>query len=977
MQHVIKLIRIMQKAFFISFFLIFQLYSLFSQDIRKKGSREKQNKVEEKNVHVEKNENKSGAITGKIIDKSDAQGMMGVKVILKGTNLGANSDWNGFFKIENVPLGEYTLVISSIGYQTKEITGIKVEKNKETQPLIITLEEVGVELQEVVIQSTVRQESEVSAILLQKMNLNVSDVFSGDLIMRSTSDLFVNNVLSRMPGISLLEEKYLVVRGMPERYNLILLNGSLLPVTKIDRQAYDFNNLPSNMISQMHLVKSYSTDLPGTFGGGLITFYTKGIPEENSIHVNYQISYNTQSTFREGIFPKLNGNGKLGFFKNMPPYLPQDFPSAYEVQNIPIQSEENAALGRKVNSTFQAIPNQIIRPNQSISLQVNRKYSFKNKSTLGFSLSSNLIEENAIEKQELKIFENFDDSLGYNPVSDSSIQLIYKNTQTYNQILNVGYQSSQWKIEWKNYYSKTRWVSFLEQNGIFNFENLDWYNYICYRNKIEFQDFFNTNLQVKGLLLKKNTTQLFLKASLFANFVNYKMPSWHNTYLEWNDSTQNYHMTNDYLEDYFDLIFLMNVIQKQKDRLMGGNLALDWEKKWNKVQTRLEAGVFFSSQFRFFQNRNIGIIPTSQNSSDQDLTQYTYQNYTIDFPASDIRPYGFVLRDITLDHNNHSAKAFNWAPFILNTWSWKEKIQIAAGLRFETYQVNLNSNFLNGEIVNLVNNALTDLLPCLLANYTLKENMKLKFTISQSIVRPEMREISKVLYFDYNTSVFWGGNPNIIRTKITNIDLRWEWFNQGNNLFSSTLFFKDVNHPIEQKLKQGDLIYVNIYEMANADKAYNFGWEAEFRQQLSQTNYLQNFKVYGNFMIQTSQVKDERTGSTKRPIQGQTPYLINLGILFSEPKTKINLDVFFNRAGKQIVLIGTPGKFDNLYLMPRNKIDVQIRKNFENGLSLKLAVIDILNQPYIRRQFYSSGFYQDNLTTQIGRLITFAVQYKF
>jgi len=967
----------LKKIITIFLFFVLPTFAISQIDIRKKGTKDKSQEDKKPETSQISEEKKTGIIKGKILDKSDGQGLMGVKVSIKNTDMGAISDYEGKFMIENVPFGEYILVVSCIGYQTKEIKEVKIEKNKENLPLFITLEEVGVDIQEVVIQSSVRQESEASAILIQKMNLNISDVFSGDLIMRSSADLFINTALTRMPGVALIEDRYLVIRGMPERYNLILLNGSLLPVIKIDRQAYDFNNLPSNMISQLQLVKSYSTNLPGTFGSGLIAFQTKGIPDQNSIQINYQTAYNTFSTFQEGIFPKLNGNGKLGFFKNIPPYLPNDFPSPYEVQNLPIHSQENAELGRKVNATFQAIPNQLIRPNQSLALQINRKYTFQNHGILGISISSNILEENTIEKQEVRIFEDFDDSLAYNPVSDSSQQTIYKNIQTFNQVFNLGYQSNLWKLEWKNYFSKTRWVSFLEQNGIFNYENITWYDYICYRNKIEFQDFFNSNFQAEGILFKKNHSQLTLKASAFANFANYKMPSWNNIYLEWNDSTGKYHMTNEFLEDYSDLIFSMNVIQNQKDRLLGSNFSWDFQKQWNKLHTRFELGVFISSQFRNFQNRNIGITPTNADSTDLDLTQYSYSNYTVDFPTEDIRPYGFTLRDITLDHNNYTANAFNWAPFLLNTWNWNNQFQISAGLRLETYHINLYSNLLNGNKQTLVFNTLTDLLPCFLMNYSLKEDMKLKFSISQSIARPELREISKVEYFDFNTSVFWGGNPYLKRTKITNFDLRWEWFQHGNNLLSTTLFYKYLQYPIEQTLKQGDLVYVNIYEMANADKAYNLGWETEFRQTLGQSNYLQNFKIYGNFMLQTSQVTDNRTGNTTRPIQGQTPYLINLGILFSEPHSKINFDLFFNRSGKQIVLIGAPGKFDNLYLLPRNKIDIQVSRNFENGFSTKLAVLDIFNQPYIRRQYYESGFYQDNLVTKIGRIITFALQYKF
>lgn len=254
--------------------------------------------------------------------------------------------------------------------------------------------------------------------------------------------------------------------------------------------------------------------------------------------------------------------------------------------------------------------------------------------------------------------------------------------------------------------------------------------------------------------------------------------------------------------------------------------------------------------------------------------------------------------------------------------------------------------------------------------------MKLKATYSSTIVRPDLRELSKLEYFDYYQSIFWAGNPQIKRTQIHNFDLRYEWFRSGTNLFSITGFYKNIQSPIEQTLRQGELVYVMVYELNNAQEAFNLGLELEVRQQLAEAGYLQNFKLYGNLMLQTSQVTDNRTGKTNRPLQGQSPYLINAGILFNEPKSKINIDIFYNHFGKQIVIVGTPGKFSNLYLLPRHRLDLQISRSF-GKFHAKFAVQDILNQPYTRRQYYDNGFYQDNKFTRLATIYTLALQYQF
>ncbi len=213
--------------------------------------------------------------------------------------------------------------------------------------------------------------------------------------------------------------------------------------------------------------------------------------------------------------------------------------------------------------------------------------------------------------------------------------------------------------------------------------------------------------------------------------------------------------------------------------------------------------------------------------------------------------------------------------------------------------------------------------------------------------------------------------------------MRYEYFPGKLNMFSVTLFWKYIYRPLEQVLAQGATVYLNTYTLKNADYANNLGIELEVRQQLGIDSYLKNFHLYGNAMFQNSNVKDDRTGNTQRPLQGQSPYLVNTGILFKEPKTNINFDVFYNRYGRQIVIIGVPVEFNNLYILPRHRIDVQIGKTFKEKFMMKVAFQDILAQPFYKVQFQQNektGQLKDArlaMKTSVGRLITVSLQYRF
>lgn len=952
----------------------------YSQDIRLKGTKKNKN-IENQSVPKESISVINQEIYGKVLDAQTSEPLPGVKIFLKEKpEIGTLSDLEGNFYLKNLEPQNWTLVIQYVGYQTKEIA--ELNPKEQNIPLIIALKETGVEMQEVVIQSNVRKESEISAILLQKSNLNISDVFSGDMILKSSSDLFVNTALTRMPGISIVEDKYLVCRGMPERYNTILLNGSLMPVLHADKQTFDFNNLPSNIISQIQLIKSYTSDIPGGFGAGVIGFETSDMPEQNQILLNYQFGFNPNISFQKDYYPKMdNKNGKIGIFSEVKSFVPENFPDAYAIQNLPTHSNENAYYAKQLNSEFQAVE-QSVRPNQSLAVQVQRKYELKNHQKMGFTIASNFSEIFSKENTTFKFFEDYDKDLGYNPVSDSGDLFINKNVQTFNQILNLNYSSPKFQIHWKNYFSKVQWANFSESIADYHFIDVDnnidiWYDYKYWLKRIEKQNLLSSQILSEYQLHKNEKTQSKIALKFFFNQSQYRIPINYPFYNELGFDSTNYYLTGEYLDNFYDLIFMCNSLQNQRDRMIGSNIEWKYQRKWNiDNYFHLSMGSFFLTQNRIFESRNIGLIPSKSDSILLDLSQYPVIPYQFTFPESEIKPYHFVMYDITTNYSNYSASAFNFAPYIQTYWNFKEQYSFHAGIRYEFYKPLVINHFLNNQDTTLVQQSQNDLLFNLGAGYQLNPTMKLKATYSSTIVRPDLRELSKLEYFDYYQSIFWAGNPQIKRTQIHNFDLRYEWFRKGTNLFSVTGFYKNIQNPIEQTLRQGELVYVMVYELNNAQKAFNLGVELEARQQLAETGFLQNFKLYGNLMFQTSQVTDDRTGKTNRPIQGQSPYLINAGILFNEPKSKINIDIFYNHFGKQIVIVGTPGKFSNLYLLPRHRIDIQISRNF-GKFHAKLAVQDVLNQPYIRRQFYDSGFYQDNKFTRLATIYTLALQYQF
>jgi len=209
-------------------------------------------------------------------------------------------------------------------------------------------------------------------------------------------------------------------------------------------------------------------------------------------------------------------------------------------------------------------------------------------------------------------------------------------------------------------------------------------------------------------------------------------------------------------------------------------------------------------------------------------------------------------------------------------------------------------------------------------------------------------------------------------------------------MLTVTPFFKFLQDPIEQTVSPntGSVVYFNRYTLSNAGAAISYGIETEFRKRFSYDpdNYLNNLSIYGNLILLNSVVTQENEQlqgiRTNRRLQGLSPLLLNPGVLFKEPKTGIGIDLFYNRFGRQIVVVGKPGEFNDLIVLPRDRMDLQISKNFKDKFLLRLIVQDIFNQPYYRVQFFENDitakFNQARLNTRYmqGRLFTFSLTYK-
>ncbi|MFM8492792.1 MAG: carboxypeptidase-like regulatory domain-containing protein, partial [Bacteroidota bacterium] len=289
-----------------------------------------------------------GSITGEIRDKGSNETLIGAAVVIKGTLSGASADLDGRYTIAKVTPGSYTLTVQYLGYQPLEVSGVVVTAGESTR-VNLYLKQESTSLSEVKVTAEALKTSISTIQMIQKNSLGVMDGLSADQIKKSP-DRNTADVLKRTSGTNIQDGKYVVVRGLNERYNLALVNGAMLPGTEPDKKAFSFDLFPSGMLDNLIIIKSAQPDLPGEFAGGIIRINTRDVPDDPFFNISVGTGMNTQATFRE--YRRMQGSSTdwLGYDKDFRT-LPADWP-VDRATLVGLPAEQRLALSRQFRNSY-------------------------------------------------------------------------------------------------------------------------------------------------------------------------------------------------------------------------------------------------------------------------------------------------------------------------------------------------------------------------------------------------------------------------------------------------------------------------------------------------------------------------------------------------------------------------------------------------------------------------------------------------
>ena len=888
-------------------------------------------------------------IKGVVIDQKSKETLIGAVVTVDGTNVKAITNIDGNFQIDGLDKEKkYTLYINYVGYKTQKIDGVQAKDADQ----VIALQPDEQQLKEVTVTAVERRNTDAAMIQVAKNSPVIVSNVSAQEISR-TQDTNAGEVIRRVPGVSLIDDKFVMVRGLSQRYNNVWVNGGAVPSSEADSRAFSFDIIPSSQIDNLTIVKSPTAEYPADYSGGFIIVNTKEIPAENSFNIAVGGNWNTSSAFQNFSYSKGSGTDFLGFdngLRSLNGGIHAALNPQLNANGKPVGDYATSLLGNGFNNDW-LIKNKKPLGDLKLAASLNQRWMLGGR-TLGMLAALNYT-------NEYRTYENMENNLYgiYDVANDKpnylrhSVDDQYNNNVRLGAMLNFTFLSKDGnhKYQLKNIFNQLATSRYTWRDGVSAQSNLERSAEYYYRSRTTY------NGQLTG---KHTFTSDALDWSIGYAYANRHLPD------------RRRYLIDDALESGVYALSTGNDISREWTQLDEHILSLGVNDKhhfkFGNFEPDLQVGAYGEYRTREYQTRN---FIYNWNVSDNNMPS--------DFRHSDIptllsseanmgydKLYLLEEKQMRNNYRGHNTLGAGYLALSLPFG----KLGIHAGVRFEHNDMELISNSRDYEKSESSRHYKTDdVFPSLNTTYKINDQHQVRLSYGRSINRPEFREVSSSVYYDFDLASNVQGNTELKNCYVDNLDLRYEWYPSRGELISLAVFYKHFDSPIEWTYTVAggtDL----IYSYKNAKSANNYGVELDIRKNLGFIG-LKDFSWSFNGALIKSKVQFEKGAKEEdRPMQGQSPYLINTGIFYKNAPLKMDIALLYNRIGKRIIGVGrsegstgddSNSRVPHSYEMPRNTIDFSLAKKFGEHLELKLNVRDLLAEKIYYKQFadvtYSDG----------------------
>ena len=930
----------------------------------------------------------SGKITGKVISSRTGDVLAGATVMLAKPPRKVVTDQAGLYNIGGLAAGTYTVTVTYVGYQTKEVSDIVV-KDKEVTEINISADPKESSLENVVITRTrATRETQGALLITQKNAAVVSDGISAELIRR-TPDRATSDVLKRISGVSIQDNKFAVVRGLNDRYNAAYLNGAPLPSSENDRKAFAFDIFPANMLENLVILKTASPDMPGEFAGGVINISTSSIPAKTFTSISVGTGYNSITTYKNGKTYAGGSSDWLGLDDGTRA-IPKGVPAT---ANFPIVAAQRAELAKLYTNNNWGITNRNVPMNYNFQLTQGLNIPRKGTEFFGALISLTYNKTYAFSGGELNTYEYN----RANPAAPPEQRAGFPSVENHSEQTLAGLVANfSFKLNNSNKISLKNIVSINADDRV-----------IIFTGKPDVPGDPEFNVSARGLWYTSNvitSSQLFgehsigkakIKATWLLSYgqVDRKIPNLRQLNYGYNDGQNNYTAgiaSSTISSDNSGSMFH----SKTNERIYSAKS--DFSKNFDggdNFKTAVSAGGYFQYRDRSFDARLLGFAAYRGGTGfDNSLLSLPQENI---FAPSNMGIMangkgGFLLLDGTNPTFAYGANSTLYAAYLMADSRFGKKFRAIYGVRYENFNQQLNSfrDFTN-ELK--LNTSKADFLPSVNLVFSASPKQNIRFSYSRTLNRPEFRELAPFAFFDFSNRIVVGGNPDLVRASINNYDVRYELYPGKGQLVSVSGFLKDFKNPVELTSDPNNF---NSTAFQNAVSGKNYGIELEFRTLLSTLFGNEASPVLGRLTVAAngsyifSNVREADfagvvKGVENRPLQGQSPYLFNASIGYNDNDHGWSATISANRVGQRIFIVGSLNEPDT-WEQGRTLVDLQLSKTLlKDKMEIKLNCRDLLRQKQVffldlnESKSYNKGTDPVFYSRTFGTVTSLSVSYKF
>jgi hypothetical protein len=922
-----------------------------------------------------------GIITGKVVHSQTGLPLSGDTITLIEKNISTISDQNGVFTFEKLQAGNYSVKCKRKGYVEKIVTDITVGEN-ESKEINISLSIAAKQLKGAVIAAQrVKGAGETVATLLvaQKNSASVSDGVSAETI-KKTPDKSSSDVIKRVTGASIQNDKFAIIRGLNDRYNASFINGAPLPSTESDRKAFAYDIFPSGIIDNLVIFKTATPDKTAEFGGGIIEITTKATSSKPVTVISVSQGYNSLITGKNRFVSEMKGSRDWLGLDDGTRALPSNIP-ADKQGFINSSTADKIGYAKEFGKYKWGIKEVDTKPNMSLQIVKSLNVKLKEKQFISSLFSVSYNKSNSFVNGERNSYNGNGSNIGdpnYTPIQERKYNdSLYNEEIIWSALANIGIKiNNKNNISWKNNMSINTDNTLVKRAG-YNEYTIDSTNKVkeIFRNFVS-DRIINSQLIGDHQIGKHNTK------------VN-----WQVAYSEVDRRTpfQAVSSSNGLTSDNPGIHGNM-VSASSQENIKSAKLDITQPfKLFEGSQNIFKMGVGHIARERNYSNRVLGFAKATSNNPYE--VDYSILNLPYDqiFLTQNLGLLSngkatILVNDATVPNSAYDASSSTSHAYLMNDQRYK-KFRLIYGLRMESFNQKLVAAQRGLGAIN-INYTKVDFCPSANLVYSSSEKTNIRFSYSKTLNRPEYRELANFGFPEYLSGFFVSGDSTLKRASINNFDVRYEIFPGRAQLFSVSAFHKAITNPIEFSTSS---FYTSEARYVQSKSATISGAEVEFRVLLStifarknEKSLLNNFTLSGNGTITRSQVTLGNTldSITSRALQGQSPYMINFALSYADDSSGLSSTISLNRIGERLAIAGSnvlPEFYDN----ERTVIDFQIAKTFlDNKLELKFNARDLLAQDIITYlDFDRSKSYTDNdrifTKNRAPRVFIFSASYKF